>query len=113
METGRWEVMIDEEFRHVNPCINAKRRSLFLPRRDGSDRMKSQKLKTALKTAADAKAATFALKAAWDAKVAADEAWKAANRAALDATLRRLRRLMRSGRHYRRDDHYEEQVGKL
>ena len=50
--------------------------------------MKSQKLETALKTAADAKAATFALKAVWDAKVAADEAWKAANRAALDATLK-------------------------
>jgi hypothetical protein len=50
--------------------------------------MKSQKLKTALKTAAEAKDARFALKAAWDAKVAADEAWKAANRAALDATLK-------------------------
>jgi hypothetical protein len=40
------------------------------------------------KTAADAKAATIALKAAWNAKVAADEAWQEANRAALDATLK-------------------------
>jgi hypothetical protein len=31
METGRWEVVIDEEFRHINPCITAEGVLCFYP----------------------------------------------------------------------------------
>jgi len=31
METGRWEVVIDEEFRHLSPCINAEGVLCFRP----------------------------------------------------------------------------------
>ena len=31
METGRWEVVIDVEYRHINPCISADGILCFYP----------------------------------------------------------------------------------